>query len=82
MAIWQADDQDPVDEFGQFFDALPKRAHALVDIVSGAARLGALLGNRVLCLIQSDDPRMDVGAIGGLEPQGNPSEWRNADRGL
>ncbi|MFE4950510.1 barstar family protein [Leifsonia sp. NPDC056665] len=69
-----------IDNFDHFRSAMPEVAVTVLDIISGAALRGALLGNRVLCLIRSDDPWLEIGAIGGYSPRWNPREWRNADR--
>jgi hypothetical protein len=43
-----------------------------------------LSGNRLLTLIQSDDPELDVkiGRVGGFTSIWNRHEWLNKDRGL
>jgi hypothetical protein len=69
-----------IDHFDRFSSAMPETATSVLDIVSRSARLGALLGNRMLCLIRSDDPWLELGRVGGDEPQWNPREWLNANR--
>jgi RNAse (barnase) inhibitor barstar len=69
-----------MDNFDHFNSALPEVAVAVLEILSQAALRGALLGNRILCLLRSDDPWLDLGHIGGYSPEWNPREWRDADR--
>ena len=57
------------------FDAFAHRqqraAWALLDIWANAARTGMLVGHRMLCLLQSDDPEI------GFDPVGaTPVMWR------
>jgi hypothetical protein len=42
----------------------------------------AASGRRYLCLVQSDNPELHFGRVGGLEPGWNPQEWFDKDRGL
>lgn len=58
-----------IDNFDHFRSAMPEVAVAVLDIISGAAVRSALLGERVLCLIRSDDPWLETGPIVGYSPQ-------------
>lgn len=69
-----------IDNFDHFHSAIPNLAVTVLDIISGAALRGALLGNRILCLIRSDDPWLEPGRIAGYSPEWNPREWLTADR--
>jgi hypothetical protein len=64
--------------------ACPERASHILDILADKHRSHLLMGNRLLTIVQSDDPRMDekIGVIGGYKPMWNSSEWLNKDRGL
>lgn len=59
-----------------------KTAKSLLDILAGTAWDNLLFGRRFLCLVQSDDPRLNFGPVGGFDPTWNPCEWFNRDRGL
>jgi hypothetical protein len=59
---------------------MPNLAAKLLDIIRQAASHGALPGNRVLCLVRSDDPWLEGGYIGGYDPQWNPREWLASGR--
>ena len=59
-----------------------KLAETVLDIVAGSAWDKLLFGRRLICLVQSDDPRLDFGPVGGRAPMWNPREWLFQDRGL
>ncbi|MFF9565448.1 barstar family protein [Leifsonia sp. NPDC014704] len=69
-----------LDHLDRFRATMPAACGILLDILVDTARLGALLGNRILCVIRSDDPRLDIGPVGGAEPPWNPREWLLSDR--
>lgn len=66
--------------FDTFLGRVPKTAHALVDIYAAQARSGALIGHRMLCLVQSNDPDLRIEAVGGFSVPWNPAEWLDATR--
>ncbi len=70
--------------FQHFRQAFPERSFAILDIMADNHRSHLLFGNRLLTLVQSDDPRIDeqISAIGGYKPSWNPAEWMNKNRGL
>lgn len=70
--------------FHQFRQASPECAFHILDIMADNHRSHMLLGNRLITLVQSDDPRIDeqIGTIGGYKPIWNPAEWMNKNRGL
>jgi hypothetical protein len=57
-------------------------AGTVLDILAGSAWHKLLFGRRLICLVQSDDPRLTFGPVGGRAPTWNPREWFNKDRGL
>ncbi|MFP5234374.1 MAG: barstar family protein [Acidobacteriota bacterium] len=57
-------------------------AEVLLDIFARAVRYHMLHGKRLLILIQSDDPKIEFGRVGGQAPTWNHREWFNKDRGL
>ena len=59
-----------------------KLAETVLDILAGSARNKLLFGRRFICLVQSDNPRLTFGPVGGRPPTWNPGEWFNKDRGL
>jgi RNAse (barnase) inhibitor barstar len=58
------------------------RAEVVLDIFARAVRYHMLFGRRLLILVQSDDPEIQFGRVGGLAPRWNQREWFNKDRGL
>lgn len=66
------------------FDAFTRvdrpAAQRTLDAFARQARVGALFGNRLLCLVQSDDPDMHLEPVGATSVTWNPSEWTNAQR--
>lgn len=57
-------------------------AQALLDIFASQARNAALFGHRMICLVQSDDPKLSFEPVGATEVVWNDAEWLNAKRGL
>jgi hypothetical protein len=70
--------------FHQFRQTFPNSAYHILDIMADNHRSHMLLGNRLLTLVQSDDPRIDeqLGTIGGYKPIWNQAEWLNGNRDL
>jgi RNAse (barnase) inhibitor barstar len=69
-------------DFGSYYAQDKRLAHAFIDIYAKAAQHAALLGNRMLCLVQSDDPRLDLGDVRGTNPEWNQREWLDSARGV
>jgi RNAse (barnase) inhibitor barstar len=63
-------------------DTCGSGAEVTLDILAGAIRYHSLLGRRLLVLIQSDDPKVQFGLLGGITPIWNWREWLNKNRGL
>jgi hypothetical protein len=54
----------------------------VLDILSRASHTFLLTGKRFLTIIQSSDPHMHYGKLGGRAPMWNWREWLHKDRGL
>ena len=54
----------------------------LLHILARAVRYHMLFGRRLLILVQSDDPTMAFGRLGGIAVSWNPREWLNNKRGV
>ena len=67
--------------FDAFARTEPGTAQALLDIFASQSRSASLLGHRMMCLIQSDDPRLHFEPIGATPVMWNDSEWLDANRG-
>ena len=66
------------------YDAFARRqtdlAQALLDIYASQARSAALIGHRMLCLVQSDDPDLRFGPVGASPVTWNPDEFLDVRR--
>jgi hypothetical protein len=65
-----------------FAAANQELAETVLHILAGSAWDKLLFGRRLICLVQSDNPRLSFGPVGGRAPMWNPREWFNKDRGL
>lgn len=68
--------------FDLFVRADQRSAELVLDIIEYQARDHLLGGNRLLALVQTDDPTFSPPALGARKPDWNPQEWSNAARGL
>jgi hypothetical protein len=68
------------------FDAvvalMPRFAWHLLDIIAIQARVKLLTGERLLALLQSSDPRLELEPVGRSPVMWNPREWLNMNRGI
>jgi Barstar (barnase inhibitor) len=66
--------------FDAFVVRCPDAAHALLDIYASQQRTALLGGNQLICLVQSDDPWLQLAPVGATHPQWNRAEWLNKNR--
>jgi len=57
-------------------------AEVLLSIFAKAVQYHMLLGRRLLILVQSDNPTIQFGRLGGVPALWNHREWLNKNRGL
>lgn len=57
-------------------------AHDLLDVFAHNSRAHMLFGNRLLMLVQVDDPSYEIADIGATAVQWNHAEWLKSKRGL
>ena len=57
-------------------------ASAILDIIATNGRLHLLFGKRLICLVQSGDPKISFAELGAQPAVWNHREWLNKDRGL
>jgi RNAse (barnase) inhibitor barstar len=57
-------------------------AQALLNVFAVEARNAALIGSRMMCLVQSNNAKLRFEPVGATEVMWNDAEWLNADRGL
>jgi len=52
----------------------PRAARIILDVMANAARQAMLIGHRMLCLVQSNDPKIGFDDVGGTPVLWNPAE--------
>lgn len=55
-------------------------AETVLEIIARASRFHLLNGNRLVALVQTEDPELRFGVVGGSSPVWNRREWLNANR--
>lgn len=55
-------------------------AELLLDVMARACRLFLLNGRRFIVLVQTEDPQLKLGMLGGISPVWNRREWLNKNR--
>ncbi len=58
----------------------PRTAQIVLDIIADRARSAALIGHRMCCLVQSDDPDIRFDPVGAMSVLWNSAEWRDSSR--
>lgn len=66
------------------FDGFAKRhaqqAQSVLDIIAGQSRSALLYGERMICLVRSDDSMIEFDPVGSLPVIWNDAEWLTANR--
>jgi hypothetical protein len=57
-------------------------AQIMLSIVADQARSAILVGNRLICLVQSNDPQLSFEPVGAMPVLWNDAELLNSSRGL
>jgi hypothetical protein len=65
-----------------FTAKMPQVSWNVLDLIAINSRLFLLFGQRLLTLVQSDDPQIKFYDIGAQSADWNGREWLNANRGL
>src|SRR5262245_51918812 len=68
--------------FDTFAARFPKQAWTILDIIATHSRRALLFGRRLLALVQSDNPKIQLQVIGATPIGWNPQERLNKHRGL
>jgi len=68
--------------FDVFAARYPNEAHFLLDIYAANQRDALIGGDYLICLVQSDDPSLQIAPVGATTPEWNRDEWLNRNRGL
>jgi hypothetical protein len=66
--------------YDKFFAIEPYTAHKVLDIFAHQARRAALIGHRMMCLVQTDDPQIAFAPVGAMPVAWNAAEWLNSSR--
>jgi len=66
--------------YDNFVDEDNKTAEALIDIIARMSRYWLVTGQKLIGLIQSDNPDLYFPELGGNSPTWNSAEWFDADR--
>ena len=65
------------------FAAIDRRtAQLMLDIFADQARCAILIGHRVICIVQSNDPQLAFEPVGAMPVIWNEAEWPKSKRGL
>lgn len=68
--------------YDSFASKEPMMAHSVADIFASQSRQAMLYGQRMLCLLQSDDPRFTLPPVGAQTVAWNEAEWLDSKRGI
>lgn len=68
--------------FDAFAGVDPRTAQIMLDIFATQARSALLVGNRMMCLVQSNDARLAFDPVGAMPVMWNDAEWFDSNRGL
>lgn len=83
---WDADAQTGLVLVFRAFDAFAavdrRTAQIMLDIVADGARSAILIGHRIICLVQSNNPELAFEPVGAMPVTWNDAERANAERGL
>jgi hypothetical protein len=71
-----------LDHFDSFVRAEASAAQTFIDIFADNSRRAMLVGHRMVCLLQSDDPRLQLAPVGATPVAWNHKEWMEKNRGL
>ncbi|GAA2368203.1 barstar family protein [Dactylosporangium salmoneum] len=66
--------------YDTFATRCPRAAQIVLDILAEHSRSAALIGRRLMCLVQSNDPNITFEPVGATPVNWNDAEWLNANR--
>lgn len=67
-------------QYDEFINNDRKSAEAILDIIANESWNWLLNGQKLITLIQSNDPYLELPKLGGVRPNWNSSEWLNSER--
>ena|SRR5262245_40188546 len=68
--------------YDAFAQSHAQLAQTILDSIESTSRRFMLTGQRMLALVQSDDPRIRFERVGATAVTWNPREWLDSDRGV
>jgi hypothetical protein len=68
--------------FDAFAARCPDEAHLLLDIYARNQRDALIDGDHLICLVQSEDPSLQLAPVGATTAEWNRDEWLDRNRGL
>jgi Barstar (barnase inhibitor) len=66
--------------YDSFAACCPRAAQIVLDILADQSRSAALFGRRLMCLVQSNDPRIRFGPVGATAVMWNDAEFLDSQR--
>lgn len=66
--------------YDEFVRSDRRTAQILLDIIANHSRAAALIGRRLLCLVQTDDPDLELDPVGASPAWWNWAEWLRSNR--
>jgi hypothetical protein len=66
--------------FDAFAGHCPRAAQVVLDIMADHSRQAALVGRRLMCLVQTDNPNISFEPVGATPVVWNDAEWLDAKR--
>ncbi|MEM6844391.1 MAG: barstar family protein [Bacteroidota bacterium] len=66
--------------FDVFYSDNKNLSEGILDMISAESWEWLLVGQRLICMLQSNDPDLEISKIGGEHPHWNRNEWANASR--
>jgi hypothetical protein len=66
--------------YDSFAAHCPRAAQAVLDIMADRSRSAALVGRRLMCLVQTNDPSIRFEPVGATAVAWNDAEWLDSKR--
>jgi RNAse (barnase) inhibitor barstar len=66
--------------YDDFVESDRSFAEGVLDIIAGKSRNWLLTGQKLIGLVQSDNPHIEFPELGGISPSWNSAEWLNENR--
>ena len=66
--------------YDNFVESDRSFAEGILDIIAGESRNWLLTGQKLIGLVQSDNPDIEFPELGGISPSWNSAEWLNENR--